>query len=71
MLPFSTAGLALVTIMVSQFFLGMIIDDTQFISVVASIFAAVEWVAAVAIGIWGLVTVTKEEVIAGFEYVAE
>jgi predicted Zn finger-like uncharacterized protein len=71
MLPLSTAGLQMVTIMVAQFFLGMVIDDRQFITIVTIVFASAEYLASLAIAIWALVTVCKEEVIAGFEYVAE
>jgi predicted Zn finger-like uncharacterized protein len=71
MLPFSTAGVQAVTIMCGQFFLGMVIDDRQFITIVTIVLASLEYVASLAIAIWALVTVCKEEVIAGFEYVAE
>jgi hypothetical protein len=71
MLPLSTAGLQIVTIMVAQFFLAMVIDDYQFIAIVTIVLAAAEYLASLSIAIWALVTVCKEEVIAGFEYVAE
>jgi hypothetical protein len=71
MMPFTVAGLAMVTIMVSQFFLGMIIDDKDFLMIVSIVLASAEYVASLAVGIWMLVMLMKEEVIAGFEYVAE
>jgi predicted Zn finger-like uncharacterized protein len=71
MLPMATGGIQIVTIMVAQFFLAMIIDDWDFIQIVAIIIASAEWVASVAIGIWALTKLLNEEVIAGFEYVAE
>jgi len=71
MLPLSTSGLQMATIMIVQFFLGMVMDDRQFISIMTIVVASVEWVISLSIGIWALVTLMNEEVIAGFEYVAE
>ncbi len=71
MVPLSCGGLQLVTVMVVQFGLGMVMDDTGFIGVVAVIMASAEWVASIAIGVWTLVTLMNKDVIAGFEYVAE
>jgi predicted Zn finger-like uncharacterized protein len=71
MLPLHTAGLQLVTAMVIQAALGMVIDDVDFIQIVALIVVIAEWLASVGAGVWMLVTLMNEEVIAGFEYVAE
>ncbi len=71
MIPLTTGGIQLVSIMCAQFFLGMVSDDHDFIQIVGIIIAVVEWLASLGVGIWVLVTLLNEDVIAGFEYVAE
>jgi predicted Zn finger-like uncharacterized protein len=71
MIPLHSGGLQLVTGMVVQFFLGLIIDDVEFISVVALVVVTVEWLLCVAVGAWTLKTAMNEDVIAGFEYQPE
>jgi hypothetical protein len=71
MIPLHILGLGIVSAMVVQKVLGMVIDDTGFISLVALIVLVVEWLACLSVGIWTLVTLFNEDVVAGFEYVAE
>jgi hypothetical protein len=71
MLPFNIGGLQAVTAMVVQKGMGMLIDDMAYIGMVVIVFTAAEWVACLAIGIWNLTVLMNEDVIAGFEYVAE
>ncbi len=71
MLPFTTAGVQVVSIMCAQFFLGMVSDDREFITIVGIIIATIEWLASLGVGIWALVILMNEDVIAGFEYVPE
>jgi hypothetical protein len=71
MVPFTIGGLQIVTGLLVQMLLGMIMDDVTFGGVVAIILVVVEWLLCVAVGVWGLMTVTNEDVIAGFEYEPE
>jgi len=71
MIPLASGGLQLVTGMVVQLVLGMVLDDTQFITILAIILTTAEWLAGVGIGVWVLMTLMDEDVIAGFEYEAE
>jgi hypothetical protein len=71
MLPFNIGGLQAVTAMVVQKGMGMVIDDMAYIGLVVIVFTTAEWLACVAIGIWNLTVLMNEDVIAGFEYVAE
>jgi hypothetical protein len=71
MLPFTTTGVQVVSIMCAQFFLGMVSDDREFIAIVGIVIASIEWLASLGVGIWALCTLMNEDVIAGFEYVAE
>jgi predicted Zn finger-like uncharacterized protein len=69
--PMNMAGTMAVTAMVLNLVLGQIMDDRQFIDVVVIIAMVAEWLLSMGMGIWCIVTLFNETVIAGFEYVAE
>jgi predicted Zn finger-like uncharacterized protein len=72
MIPMTCCGgVILVFGMCIQFFLGMLIEDPDYIGLVASVVAAGLWLSCVAVGIWSLTTLMSDEVKAGFEYKAE
>jgi hypothetical protein len=68
MLPINLGGLMLVVGMVVQLVLGMVMDDVQFIGTVTIILSSVLYLAGIGVGIWSLMTLNNEDVIAGFEY---
>ncbi len=69
--PFCMGGAMMVTAMVLNLVLGQIMDDREFIDLVVIIAMVAEWLGSIGIGIWCIVTLCNETVIAGFEYVAE
>jgi predicted Zn finger-like uncharacterized protein len=74
MVPINMGGLMLVSAMLIQVLLGIVFDpiaDFAFILAVSVIVMTVEWLVSVGAGLYALITLFNEDVIAGFEYVAE
>jgi hypothetical protein len=71
MLPMNIGGFALVLALLVQFGMNIVIDDTEFIGNVGLGIIVILWLVCIALGAMALTTLLKEEVIEGFEYVAE
>jgi hypothetical protein len=71
MVPVTVGGLQIVTALVVQIVLIQVIDDTAFIGYVVIVLTSIQWLLAVAAGVWSLMTLMNQDVIAGFEYEAE
>ncbi|MFM7149927.1 MAG: hypothetical protein ACKO23_08805, partial [Gemmataceae bacterium] len=61
MLPFHVVGLGVVTFIVMQYALSMIMDDFDFITLVISVMIGIEYLICLAVGIWSLTTLMKED----------
>jgi predicted Zn finger-like uncharacterized protein len=71
MLPIHVFGLAVVTTMVLTAVLCQLSDEESFINLYSGVGAGALYLGSLAVGVWNLMTLFNEDVIAGFEYVAE
>jgi hypothetical protein len=71
MLPLNMGGFMLSTGLVVTFLQGIIFDDPFFIAMNTIILMSIEWLLSLGAGIWAIMTLMNEDVIAGFEYVAD
>jgi predicted Zn finger-like uncharacterized protein len=71
MVPITAGGVILLVCLLLQYILNFILEDEQFVGVIAIVVAALIWLASVGSGVWALVTLNNADVIAGFEYEPE
>ncbi len=71
MVPLNMGGFMLASAMVANVVQAMIFDDFSFIMINTIILMSIEWLLSVGAGVYALMTLFNEKVIAGFEYVAE
>jgi hypothetical protein len=71
LLPLNTGGIMIVSALVAKIVMIQVLDDMTFIYTVVIILVVAEYLASVAAGVWALMTLFNQEVIDGFEYVAE
>jgi hypothetical protein len=71
LLPINTGGLALVLVLFEQMLLGMVFDFDWFLYAILGVSAGLLWLIQAGIGLTGLTTLMKPEVIAGFEFVPD
>jgi len=70
-LPFGSLGISGLVWYVMDFLFNMVLDDPAMGMLYAGGVSLLVWIVAIVAGVWSLRTVISEEVIAGFEYVAE
>lgn len=71
MIPLTVGGVQTLVAILLNLLLGLIMDDQEYIQFLTTVLLTFVWLAGLGVGLWNLLTLNKEEVIAGFEYVAE
>jgi len=70
-LPFGSTGLGTVVSGLFFFLFAMLLDDPAMAMMYSGGVGTLVWILAIVVGVWSLRTLLNEEVVAGFEYVAE
>jgi len=71
MLPFNAAGLIVDILLGFSVLLHMLLDDQELISYISIAIAGLFCLGEIGVAIWCLVVLMKEDVIAGFEFIAD
>jgi phage FluMu protein Com len=68
MLPFNVGGVCIILALVVQFILRQIEMDAGYTNFLIILFCVLAWIASLGAGVYALMTLMDEDVIAGFEY---
>jgi hypothetical protein len=68
MLPLNVGALQFVSAMLLRVLLELLFDEASVVTTVLLVWMTIIWLLSLAVGVWNLITLNNEDVIAGFEY---